>query len=72
MIVSSSSGYTVRRSTTSADTPSCDRSSAASSALWTIAPYVTIDTSVPSRLTSALPMGTRKSGSSDTFSRMRR
>src|SRR6266704_2365235 len=51
----------VRRSTTSNSMPSLASSSAASSARWTIAPYVMTETSEPARFTSALPIGTMKS-----------
>ncbi len=50
----------MRRSTISTETPSASSACAASSARCTIAPYVTIETSSPSRLTSATPIGIRR------------
>ena len=70
--MSSSIGYTVRRSTTSTDTPRPASASAASRALCTIAPYVTIVTSSPVRFTAAELIGTSTSGSSGTCSLIRR
>ena len=48
-----SHGMSVRRSSTSASKPSFASSSAASVAVWTIAPHVTIVASSPSRWTRA-------------------
>ncbi|OLT22958.1 hypothetical protein BJF78_32640 [Pseudonocardia sp. CNS-139] len=60
---SSSSGTSVRRSTTSAATPRSASRSAAASAGATIEPIATIDTSPPSRTVAACPNGTRCSPS---------
>ena len=56
-MASSSSGTSVRGSTTSTEMPSCSRSPATWSARWTIIWVATTVTSVPTRLMSALPMG---------------
>ena len=57
MIVSSSSGSSVRGSTTSTEIPSFSASSAACIASGTIRPIATTVTSEPSRSTRALPSG---------------
>ena len=62
-IASSSSGSSVRGSTTSTETPSFSASSAALSASWTSRPVATTVTSSPSRWTRALPSGIGSSSS---------
>src|SRR5690606_6304543 len=65
--VSSSNGTIVRRSTTSTSQPSSSAAtSAALSALGTWGPYATSVTSLPSRLTAALPNGSVVTGSSSS------
>ena len=62
-IGASSSGRSVRGSMISHDTPSASSCSAAFIATLTIFDHATIVTSVPSRFTSATPIGTRYSPS---------
>jgi len=66
-----SHGSTVRRSTISTETPSPSSCCAASDAVWTIAPHVITDTSVPSLWVRALPIGVvyRSSGTSPLMRR---
>ena len=71
-IASWSSGSSVRRSITSTDTPSFARTSAASSAFQTIAEYVTMVRSFPSRATRAFPIGVTMSSPSGRSSLIRR
>src|SRR5439155_26452826 len=56
-IAFSSSGCSVRGSTTSTETPCCSASSAAASASWTSLPVATTVTSSPWRCTRAWPIG---------------
>ena len=53
-----SHGTRVRRSRTSAETPSAARRSAASRLRCTVAPHVTMVRSVPGRTVAARPKGT--------------
>ena len=62
-IASSSSGWSVRGSTTSTETPCSSSWLAASSASWTSRPVATTVTSSPSRMTRAWPSGIGSSSS---------